>query len=606
MRKPVHKAARFLAAAIAGGVAFGFPGCAGTVAPSRPPSPFGPAPSTNHLAPEPRQQGSQQLYAVFGQALIAPPAALEITGRPPPAKLDDGRDVPIILHRGSISFWETSQPFGSPESVALRWIGPISVWNDAPASVELCEVQLPPDAIGNWLWLGSRHVDLTWIPAEKPVKVELGSLAAEAKSDRFVLACLRAEGASPWMRWRSALFGIAPASAGAVPIPFDPNADPHEALPARPAPPSLSDQLAARQNALWNHVLARLAKADADVFRRVINECTRVVRFDSGPVRFAPAWADAASCQLLLDQLLLNRDDARRLVAAASEWLSQQPVACAWVSDDAGLLDAESRMPLPRLGAANFSPSPVLSWASGAGDARTPELITIQPDRAQILAIPSLAADQASAAEVQAAEVHVGNWATKLPVDRAALVARPPGLLIAPSFLDSASNTWMRSQSLSPLPTGERSQIGALAARIVREAGPTNVPSGSGWSMYFELERSVHEQQTVRLWFGPSNRATLIVEVVLPETSRIPESGDPIVMSHEPGGRDQPLAGAQVIGSATHWSLRIPIPNRAVERPGLIRLGVEHIRGNFRSSWPRAMFPWANEPARALVDLTRW
>lgn len=589
-------------------------GCSSAPEP-RAPSPFGPAQSQNILPPVPTADDGRKLplFAVFGQTLIVPaPSILGPGGRVPLAKLDDGREVPIEVRRVAIEPFVPSQPFGALESAASRWMGPITEWTDAAPNdraranaVEFCEIRLPPDAIGHWLWFGNEHIDLEWIPAEKALRPAIPGLADAAKSDPFVRECLRLEGKSPFARWRSELFGVKPPAPTGVPIPYAPDAI---EAPVRAASLSVADILASRQGALWNHALTSLQKADPSICARVLAELTRVVRFEGAATRYAPAWADASDAQTLLDQLLINRDDPRSMLFQASQWLRQRPPAIAWVNDDAGLLDAETRLPLPRIGVANLGPGAALAWAGGRSEARSPELVSIPSNAAAILAIPALSgvtgADASGVA--QPVEAHVGAWTNSLAVYRQSLPARPPGLPIAPTFLDHSLPLWIRSQVASPVPTGERTQVGAMAARLVREAGPTSVPSGSGWSIYLEVERSAYEHQTLRIWYGPINRPSHIVQVDLPETSRIPESGVAVATVREPGARDSLLSGAQIIPAATHWSLRLPVPNRAVERPGLVRFGVEHIRGNVRSSWPRAAFPWATEPARACVDLTRW
>lgn len=567
----------------------------------------------NVLPPPPATGEKLPLFAVFGQTLIVPASSvIGSGGRIPQAKLDDGREVTVSIRRVSVEQFVPTQAFGAVENSASRWIGPVGQWKDASptakaltSTIEFCEIELPPDAIGHWLWLGSEHIDLVWIPAEKTLKLEAPNLPAEARGDPFVRECLRLESLNPFVRWRSSLFGFKPPSTAQVAIPFAPDAtDPV----ARPNAPSVDELLALRQAALWNHALSQLLRADPLLFKRVVAECSRVVRFEGATTRYAPAWADVSQMQSLLDQILVSRDSPRAIASAASAWLAKRPPACAWVSDDAGLLDADSRLPLPRIGVANLTDTSSLGWAGGKGELQSPELLSIPPDRAQILAIGALTrpAPTDGSDDMQVVEAHVGTWSTALAVNRRSLIARPPGLLIAPSFIDHALTPWTLSQSMSPIPTGERSQVGALAARLVREAGPTNVPSGSGWSIYMEVERSAYEHQSVRIWFGPINRPTLVVQVELPETSRIPESGEAVATVRETGARDSILAGAQIIPAATHWSLRLPVPNRAVERPGLLRFGVEHIRGNVRSSWPRAIFPWSTEPARACVDLTKW
>src|SRR5262249_14501255 len=148
----------------------------------------------------------------------------------------------------------------------------------------------------------------------------------------------------------------------------------------------ISERFALQQNALWDFALTRLANADKEQFARVAASLCEVVRFEVGEsTRFVPAWADPAESQRLLADLLENRDDPHRLVAGARDWLSHRPTASAWVSDDAGLLDAESKMPLPRVGVANFSETRAITWAKVEQDARSPELTTIDPLQAKTL-----------------------------------------------------------------------------------------------------------------------------------------------------------------------------------------------------------------------------
>lgn len=581
-----------------------------TSVPPQSTSPLGPVASPDEpLAPSP-------LYTLFGRTLIVPASRLFPTGAlATEALLDDGRKVPIVLHRIAVeSISDDDKPL---TRAALRWLGGATTWTEiSPTTkvdprqpvIELCEVKLPVDSFGHWLWIGKERVDLAWISAnKKPRKIDLGSPAI-SKSDSFLLECLRLASLNPLARWRPELLGysIPPQARSSAPIPFAPDDGP---LVQNPDDAAVLDRLAQQTAALWNEALSRLSDADPAAGKQILEAIAPIIQFENDAVaRLIPAWPDSNDSDQLLQSLLTERDNPRRLGFVARAWLTKRPVATAWVRDDAGLIDADSKQPLPRIGVANFTPSRVVAWARGEGEALSPELVTVDPFRTRLLTIPGITRPAPTDGSIDRTEVevHVGTWGAQLPVQRRRLIATPPGLPIAPAFLDHTMFTWIRAQNVSPLPTGERSVLGSLTGRLVREAGPSNTPSGSGWSLYFEVEKSMFEHQTLRISFGASGRASQIILVDLPETSRIPESGEGSAILQNQGSRNEVLQGAQIIPAANRWTIRLPIPNRAIERPGLLRMAVEHSRGDVRSCWPRPMFPWSTEPGRALIDLTAW
>lgn len=573
-------------------------------------SPIGPIDSPDEsLAPAP-------LYALFGRTLIVPASRLFPTGpRATEALLDDGRKVPIVLHRiAVIPVTDDDKPL---TRAALRWLGGASSWREiGPASkplpaqpiIELCEVKLPVDSFGHWLWIGKQRVDLAWISTnKKPRKLTLDTQRI-SKSDTFLLECLRLESLNPLARWRSELLGYStPAPERTpTPIPFAPEDEP---LVQNPDDADVLARLAQQTAALWNEALFRLADADPAAGKQTLDAIAPIIQFENETAaRLVPAWPDSSESEQLLHSLLAERDNPRRLGFVARAWLARRPVATAWVRDDAGLIDADTRQPLPRIGVANFTPARVVAWARGESEPQAPELVTVDAFRTRLLTIPGITRPAPTDGSIDRTdvEVHVGNWVAQLPAQRRKLTATPPGLPIAPAFLDHAMFTWMRAQNISPLPTGERSVLGSLTGRLVREAGPSNTPSGSGWSLYFEVEKSMFEHQTLRISFGASGRASQVILVDLPESSRIPESGEGTAILQNQGSRNEILPGAQIIPGSARWTVRLPVPNRAIERPGLLRMSVEHIRGDVRSCWPRPMFPWTTEPGRALIDLTAW
>lgn len=548
----------------------------------------------------------EPLYVAFGRTLIVPADRLALgAGAPARAKLDDERDVALVRHRVGISALSPATP---QENVAIRWMGGLLSWNEAAdGALDLVEVRLPVDAFGHWLWIGDRRVRLEWLGEEKSSLPRAAGELVKRAEDPFVRECLRLEAADPRIVWRARLFGVTPATTSATPIPFAPT----PSLIESPDDGQFMERLAEQTSTLWRVALAALASADENVGRRVVDELTLVVEIEFGArKRMAPAWATPDEAGVLLSRLLEYRGQPRRLIAVANEWLRSRPVACAWVSDDAGLLDGNTAMPLVRVGVANLGSARALVSAKGVIDAGAPEIVPLQGRSAATLPIAPLAtpAPEDGSLERWGIDVRCGDWAGVVEAQRRHLIALPPGLPIGALALDHASSTWTRSAALVPVPSsGEgRREVSALVGRLVRDAGPGGVGVGSGWSLYLEAERSTSERQTIRVWFGNAGAPSAIVTAELPEVTAVPESGEGSATVRFPGRGDAPLAGARVVPGEGRWTVRLPIPNSAIERPGRLRLAIEHVRSNVRSTWPRAQFPWQTEPGRASVDLTKW
>jgi hypothetical protein len=323
-----------------------------------------------------------------------------------------------------------------------------------------------------------------------------------------------------------------------------------------------------------------------------------------------PAWPGPEECAELLERLLQDLSEPRRLAAAAREWLRTRPAACAWIADDAGLLETSSSVPLVRVGVANLGPSRALVSSRGVIDSGSPEIAPLAPRAAAVIPVAPLItpAPADGSAEPWSVEVRCGDWSARIEAQRRHLVALPPGLSIGSFAMDHAIAPWARSQALVPLsnPAETRRDLPALVGRLVRDAGPGGVGVGSGWSLYLEAERSTSERQTIRAFFGPFAAPSAIVTAELPEITAIPESGEGSATVRLPGRAESTLVGARVVPGPDRWTIRLPIPNSAIERPGRLRLAIEHVRGNARSTWPRAQFPWQAEPSRASIDLSKW
>lgn len=551
------------------------------------------------------------MYVLFGHPLIVPAARLFPDGqRVSEGQLDDGRKVPIVFHRIAPRPIATGdQP---ATAAALRWLGAAQSWEELapgapldPGAAEWCELKLPVDSYGHWLWLGKRHVDLAWLPASKIAPLT-PAVTPPAKGDDFYFECLRIRALDPLCRWQAELAGYKPAAVRPTPMPV-PFADPTEPLVQKSDDASFLDRIAKQRSEMWSLALSALNDADRTLSKQTTTALAGAIRMESEAAgRTVPVWPDVAESERLLQSLLSERENPRRLTAAARDWLMRRPQATAWTSDDGGLWDADQKLPLPRVGVANFTSARAVAWARGEAEGQTPELMTLDPWQARVLTLPALVrpAPTDGSAERPGIEVRVGSWSAVLATQRRQIDAVPPGVPIAPAFLDHTMTTWALAQNVSPLPAGGRSVLGALTGMLLRESG--SAAMGSGWSLYFEVEKSAFEHQTLRIWFGPTGRSLEVIVVDLPESARIPESAEGSAIVRAPGARDEVLRGAQIRQSKDRWTVRIPVPNRAIERPGLLRIGVEHARGAVRSAWPRAMFPWATEPGRALINVSKW
>lgn len=540
------------------------------------------------------------LVVPFGSSLLTRVENLgDPRNLPAEARLDDGRRVPIRLHPVRLEIDPASELVTESAQQAASWLGPVSRWtiaSDAPDLI-LAELEFPVDAFGHWVWLGGRRLDIVWLPREEP-DAPTPQRAPTARPDAFTRECLRLEALSPLTRWRADLLGVRVESFSLPPIPMLPADAPRIAV--RDASPL--ERLAEQERRLWSGVLSDVSRADAELGARLREELTLVLALETDANRRAvPAWPAPLELWSLRSSLLLSRSDSRAVARVAREWLDARAPGAAWVSDDCGLLDASSSRPLPRVGLINLSPRSALALAQFAGGAA--QLDTLAPRTARLFTVhPSPRPDDSV---LEPLEVRVGSWTNAVLTQRSHATAQPPGLELGAGYFDHSKHSWLTGVLRSPLASGGSGGPGTLAGRLVREDGPTDVPVGSGWVLYLDAERSPVERQIVRVWLGPSGSPSHVIRVELPESPRIPESQEGSVTVRADNTTQQ-LPGAQVLASSDRWLVRIPIPTRAIERPSILRLGVEHDRGAVRSAWPRAMFPWQAEPGRTSIDLSKW
>lgn len=511
-------------------------------------------------------------------------AAIDLE-EPPMVRIDDGRAVPAELR------WISAEADRS----GATWLPSPERWRSRPATEDAAPppgawlamiVDLPPDAIGQGLWIDRVRVPLNWVP-EPPAVVEsdraklLEQFAAEAAPDwsisQHLEGLLAPERSSPLRRWRYRLLtGTLWTGEG------EPFAD------------AAVEALARQMDARWRIGLLRLRRADLALARRVEWRLTALVDF--GGV-LAPAWPlDGTRLDMLLGDLLDPRISEVERALRARQWLDEEPPARAWVIDDAGVPDGAGGS-IAMCGVANLTGQAALAWAAPASSPTTPDLATLRPFRALHLPVlrgPSAVPARGGAARARPAptevRVRAGRWEERLPVVLDALPLTPPGLTVGPLLADWTLPGWLEGVPAvgegAPWPT----------AALLHRAS-----DGSGWVLYVEcaapggVQGSVPE--SVRVWLGPFRRPYAVLRI----------GADGVVMDEMAGGSAEAPHGVVVTREPGRWTAHVPIPGRCIEADGTLRLGIERFdaRGQ-RSAWPRPMLPWQTEPGRVAVDTTAW
>lgn len=523
--------------------------------------------------------------------------------RPLRVLLDDGRQVPSDLN------WISVEPDGRS-----GWLPAAGHWTAVPASTDTrrpgpgswCLVTaIPPDAIGQGVWIGRRRIALNWL-ADPPVPERARSawLPPEGSDPGAIARYLAEERADPLRRWRARLLtgGLE------APAPLAPGSSVRD----RPPEPDefqtrALEALALQVESRWRVGLARLWRADPDLADRVKRRLVATVDFGRGVA--APAWpAGQEQLDSLLSDLLTPRLGDRERADGARVWLADQPPAAAWIIDDAGTRDGATGRAVVTAGLVNLLDRSTLGWAETAPKGASPDLVPVDPLSARhvVVVAPRRAEGAAppprSRPEGTAVGLHVGRWSIALRAATDPVPLRPPGFRLEPFFADWTLDAWLSGSfdSLAVLSgPGQR----ATSALVLREDTVSDQPPDAGWSLHVECmitEPAVPPREdAVRVWIGPYGRPRHIL--------RVTSLGDATDVRGGTPGSGAEVLGVQVTRRADRWIARIPLPADAVESDGVIRLAVERIdsRG-VRSSWPRPMLPWQPEPGRVALDPRAW
>lgn len=513
----------------------------------------------------------------------------------PRCTLEDGRAIPV-----RVVVIARAMPVAEARA---GWLPEPGEWTSADAVSQVrgaaewaAVITTPADAGGSRLDVGGRRVAVQWIgdgaqlPREPHGEHDSPWTPARDPSlpPSVVLSPrFTGEQLDPRTRWRWHLIadGLCPE--------FDPG---H--VPAARFQSDDVEALARQHENRWRAAMLRVWGIDPDLAWRLKRRIAAIVEFDDA--QFAPAWPlDLADLDTLAARLLDPAARDATVAAVAEAWIAAQPPAFAWVEDDGAILDAARTRVLATTAVVSVFDRPTLAWAGVEG--QTPELRELPPFRALRLLVPPRVDPAVLFAPV---EVHAGRWQRTLTAMSRPLPVEPPGTHLRPFVADLTLDAWQRGEAVEA--------AWPAACLLHKPAMPpgTEQPASRSraWELYGEcrvLGRGAEGlAEEVRVYFGPVERPVAVV--------RISELGESAFLPVGAGAQGvpellPPSTGAQVQRSADRWTFRLPLPPGAVEKDGIVRVGVVRLDAlGRRSSWPRAMLPWQDAPARGAMDTRAW
>lgn len=511
-------------------------------------------------------------------------------------KLSDGRALPAELRRIVVSPSEPS-----------AWLPPAGAWSSMKATdpVESAGVlqawvistDLPQSVAGQKITLNGRELPINWLTFSRgpgvispPAGKVLREVPLPAGPDAPSLArILEPERTSPLRRWRYRLATDGLDRAGGA------DATP---LLLRFSDPAI-EAYAVQWEDRWAVALKSLYRSNEALGVRLANRLASIASFGEGVE--APVWqTDQSDLDSLLSDLLNPSFDGARRAQRAEAWLESQPAAAAWVIDDAGTQRALGGEAIVTVGMINLTERPTLASLSPARQRFEGELTPLKPNTATVLRLPDARSVSERALGAAELEARIGSWTRSLRAITGLAPVSPPGLAIGPFESDHT----LASLTAGAAPPADPGW--STAGLLFRRSGSD---SGAGaWTLHIECLRpddpGATGEDTLRLWVGLTGRPRLVV--------RIGESG----YSHVELARrrEEPervpssvRVDARTISSAGKWTCQVTIPGWCVENDGSLRIGLERTDARaVRSTFPRAMLPWQNEPGRIAVDTRGW
>ncbi len=526
--------------------------------------------------------------------------------------LDDGTPLATTMR------WITvgKEDPGALGETGPRWLPPAGKWRtfDTPPpegslALAVMAVDLPENAAGRDLLIGSRRVALHWLPSPASLAAEQGTriespIPATLREAPSLMELTRPERLSPVRRWRYRLLmtGLNPA--------LLPPAVPGE--PMRFADPVL-EAVAAQNEARWAVALGELSRTDRELGAELAGRLCAVVRFNSHTV--APVWpVDQGDLDSLLSDLLSPEAGPLGRAETARQWLKAHPAATSWIIDAAAEEDGATGQPVVWIGTTNLLPRPVVAWSVWLDGAERelgphPEMAPVpgmsagsSPSSVPAEAVVRTRTTEGSEVKSATLAVHVGALESRLNVDLMKILARPPSVVIGPLAPDLTLDGFLSGTGLTAADSAWSTSAVMYRGRPEEAASgaPGRVPA---WVLYVECGRPESPdgesaaQDTVRIWAGPRSKPRMILRI---EESGASEREDDL-------GRAGQGAAVRVMREKSRWIAVVTLPGDCIEAGGVMRLGIERTdsRG-VHSAWPRATLPWQETPGRAVFDLAAW
>lgn len=539
-----------------------------------------------------------------------------------PVRLDDGRVMDASLYWVSVR----TEP---GETVVERWLEGRQRWEAVPASADVrpggigfwaLDVDPPADAVGQGLWITGRRIEPNWLaepaiavagaPAWGPVEVhpELERQAGWSWSWPP-----GPEEPLVWWRLRLLRDGLDGRGEGAEGGGSTGLAAADEGVPEQPSGWGVVRALTEQMVGRWQVALARLWRADSELFEAVRASLVATIAFRGEHMEsvVAPAWRDDAGA--LLVELLGPGLREEQIRQAARRWLGSRPRATAWVISDAAAQDLRTGQVLALVGVANLWSEPVVAWAENETGGTLAEPVRLEPWSSGEVLVPVGAGGPDGVGRGTMVVVRVGGTKVGPVMALDPQPIRPPGVVFGPLVPDWTMRSWLGGRAAGGRTAGEP---GATMGLVYRR------PMG-GWAVYVECarvgvaDRGVAEgsggvgdglvgagedardrprsAEVLRLWFGPWAQARATVTVfadgrVESQPAGVVEAGE-VVVRNEP----------------ERWVVHCPVPEEGIMPDGTVYLGLERVdeRGR-RSAWPRPMLPWQTEPGRAALETGRW
>jgi hypothetical protein len=180
------------------------------------------------------------------------------------------------------------------------------------------------------------------------------------------------------------------------------------------------------------------------------------------------------------------------------------------------------------------------------------------------------------------------------------MAAQPPGLRLEPLWPDWTPAGWLAGTPELMWHNGNWSTSVLLYYRAGEAESIASSERGQ-WVLHLECRApSEHEgEDEVMVWFGPFGSPAAVV--------RIGRDGG---VSARPVGRhseEVPVRGAHVARLPERWVAQVPVPDRFIKPGGEMLIGLVRTDGRgARTTWPRPMLPWQQEPGRLIVDTRAW